>query len=153
MRAGGGSMEKHRVFAGVGFWFLLLAGSVTLCPGQSFLTDLKSEHDPGKRSELALDYADEALTSAKAQYAKGEIHQGDALLDQMTAALQECANSLGTAHKAKYYKKAEMKVAYLQRRMQALLDDLSIQERGWAEYTNRKIDEIHDKLLDGVMRK
>jgi hypothetical protein len=146
-------MEKHRVFAGVGFWCLLLAGSAAISPGQSFLTELKSEHDPGKRSELALDYADEALTNAKALYAKGEVHQGDALLDQMTAALQECATSLGTVHKAKYYKKAEMKVANIQRRMQGLLEDLSLQERGWAEYTSRKIEEIHDKLLDGVMRK
>ncbi len=117
------------------------------------MIELKSEHDPGKRAELALDFADEAFASAKAQYAKGEVHKGDALLDQMTAALQECASSLDSAHKAKYYKRAEMKVAYLQRRMQGLLDDLSAEERGWAEFTNRKIEEIHDKLLDGVMRK
>jgi hypothetical protein len=146
-------MERHRVFAFVGFWCLLLAGSAALCSSQSLLTELKLEHDPGKRSDLALDYADEALTNAKALYAKGEVHKGDALLDQVTAALQECATSLNTAHKAKYYKKAEMKVATLQRRMQGLLEDLSIQERGWAEYTSRKIEEIHDKLLDGVMRK
>jgi hypothetical protein len=30
---------------------------------------------------------------------------------------------------------------------------MSIQERGWAEFTSRKLDEIHDKLLNGVMRK
>lgn len=146
-------MEKHRVFASVGCWCLLLAGSMGMSAGQSFLTELKSEHDPGKRSELALDFADEAFASARAQYAKGEVHRGDALLDQMTAALQECASSLDSAHKAKYYKKAEMKVAYLQRRMQGLLDDLGAEERGWAEFTNRKIEQIHDKLLDGVMRK
>jgi hypothetical protein len=37
--------------------------------------------------------------------------------------------------------------------MQGLVDELSIQERGWAEYTNRKLDELHEKMLDGVMRK
>lgn len=146
-------MSTHRMFASFGCWCLLLAGSVSLCPGQAFLSELKSEHDPSKRSELALDFADEAFAMAKAQYAKGSVHQGDALLDQMTAALQECASSLDSAHKAKYYKRAEMKVAFLQRRMQGLLDDLGAEERGWAEITNRKIDEIHDKLLEGVMRK
>lgn len=146
-------MDLHRVFASIGCWCLLLAGSAGLCPGQSFMTELKSERDPGKRSELALDFADEAFASAKTQYAKGAVHQGDALLEQMTAALQECASSLDSAHKAKYYKRAEMKVAYLQRRMQGLLDDLSAEERGWAEFTSRKIEAIHDKLLDGVMRK
>jgi rhodanese-related sulfurtransferase len=150
-------MEMHRVFASVGCWCLLFAGSIgpwtVLCSGQSFLSELKSEHDPGKRSELALDFADEAFANAKVEYAKGAVHQGDALLDQMTAALQECASSLDSAHKAKYFKRAEMKVAYLQRRMQGLVDDLSAGERGWAEVTNRKLDEIHDKLLNGVMRK
>lgn len=146
-------MELHRVFASFGCWCLLLAGSAGLCPGQSFLSELKSEHDPGKRSELALDFADEAFASARAQYARGEVHKGDALLDEMTTALQECASSLDSAHKAKYYKRAEMKVAYLQRRMQGLLDDLDVGQRGWAEFTNRKLDQIHDKLLDGVMRK
>jgi hypothetical protein len=37
--------------------------------------------------------------------------------------------------------------------MKGLVDDLSIQQRGWAEYTERKLDDIHDKLLEGVMRK
>lgn len=146
-------MTMHRVFATFGCWCLLLSGSAALCPGQSFLSELKSEHDPNKRSELALDFADEAFASAKTQYAKGEVHKGDALLDQMTAALEECASSLDSAHKAKYYKRAEMKVAYLQRRMQGLVEDLSADERGWAEITSRKVDEIHDKLLEGVMRK
>jgi hypothetical protein len=44
-------------------------------------------------------------------------------------------------------------VALLQRRMQGLLDDIALQQRGWAEYTQRKLDKLHDKLLDGVMRK
>lgn len=146
-------MSRRRVFTSLGCWCLLLAGSLGLCPGQGLLNELKSEHDPGKRSELAMDFADEAFASAKTLYAKGEVHQADALLDQMMAALQECSTSLDSAHKAKYYKKAEMKLSYLQRRMQGLLDDLSAEERGWAEITNKKLDEIHDKLLDGVMRK
>jgi hypothetical protein len=146
-------MSTQRVFVSFFCWCLLLTGAAWLCPGQSVLSELKSEHDPSRRSELALDFADEAFASAKAQYAKGAVHQGDALLDEMTAALQECTSSLDSAHKAKYYKRAEMKVAYLQRRMQGLLDDLSAEERGWAEVTSKKLDEIHEKLLAGVMRK
>ncbi|MBV9082615.1 MAG: hypothetical protein JOZ62_08070 [Acidobacteriaceae bacterium] len=121
--------------------------------GQSFITELKSERDPAKRSEKALTFADEAFDSARTYYNRGDIHKGDAELDNMTAALNACVGSLDEAHKARLYKKAELKVAFLQRRMQGLLDNLGIQERGWAEYTSRKLDEIHDKLLDGVMRK
>lgn len=134
----------------VSFLVVTCAGMVK---AQSPITELKSEHDPNKRSEMALNLADTAFDNARDYYAKGEIQKGDAQLEDMTNALNECVVSLAAARKPKFYKKAELKVAYLQRRMQGLLDDIEIQRRGWAEYTERKLDEIHDKLLDGVMRK
>jgi hypothetical protein len=132
---------------------LLAIMSVTVLRAQSFVDELKAEHDPGRRSELALTLADSAFDTARDFYSKGEVHKGDAQLEDMTNALNECVTSLEAARKAKFYKKAELRVAYLQRRMKGLLDDIEAQQRGWAEYTQRKLDEIHDKMLDGVMRK
>ena len=120
---------------------------------QSPVAELKAEHDPVKRAEKAVVVAETAFDNARAFYDKGEIEKGDAQLEDMINALNECVSSLDAAHKAKFYKKPEMKVAYLQRRMSGLLDDLGIQVRGWAEYTQRKLDEVHDKLLEGAMRK
>ena len=120
---------------------------------QSFLAELEAEHDPARRSDKALTFADAAFDNARDFYIKGEIKKGDAELENMTNALKECVGSLQVAHKARFYKKAELKVAYLQRRLKGLVDDLSVQQRGWAEYTERKLDDIHDKLLEGVMRK
>jgi hypothetical protein len=120
---------------------------------QSFLAELEAERDPARRSDKALTFADAAFDNARDFYTKGEIKKGDAELENMTNALKQCVGSLQVAHKARFYKKAELKVAYLQRRMKGLVDDLSIQQRGWAEYTERKLDDIHDKLLEGVMRK
>ena len=127
--------------------------SVSVLQAQSFLDELKAEHDPSRRSELALALADTAFDAARDYYSKGEVHKGDAQLEDMMNALNECASSLEAVHKAKFYKKAELRVAYLQRRMKGLLDEIEVQQRGWAEYTERKLDEVHDKLLDGVMRK
>ena len=121
--------------------------------GQSFLAELKLEHDPGRRAEMALSFADESFDSAKTNYHKGEIHDGDVALDNMTSALNACAESVAVTNKTKFYKKAEMKVAMLQRRLAGLMEDLSVTERGWAEQTARRVEEIHEKLLDGVMRK
>jgi len=132
---------------------LLAALCVSTVHAQSFITELKAEHDPAKRSEMALTYADTAFDNARGFYDKGEVEKGDIQLENMTNALNECVNSLEVAHKAKFYKKAELKVAFLQRRMHDLLDDMSVQQRGWAEITQQKLDAIHDKLLDGVMRK
>lgn len=120
---------------------------------QSLLSELKAEQNPQKRSEKALAFADAAFENAHEYYLNGQIQKGEAQLDDMTKALTQCVESLQEAHKGRYYKKAEMNVANLQRRLDGLLSDLSVQNRGWAEYTSRKLDEIHDKLLNGVMSK
>ena|SRR5438552_1556348 len=133
---------------------LLLLGFASFVQAQqSFLAELEAVHDPARRSDKALMFADAAFDNAREFYSKGEVKKGDAELENMTNALKECVGSLQVAHKARFYKRAELKVAYLQRRMQGLLDDVSVQQRGWVEYTQRKLDEIHDKLLEGVMRK
>jgi hypothetical protein len=130
---------------------MLLVASL---PGQSLVEELRMERDPGRRSDKALMLADQSFDGARGFYEKGDIHKGDAQLDDMTIALHECVESLETLHHAAtHYKKAELHVAELQRRLRGLLEDLSMQDRGWAEYTARKIDEIHDQLLAGVMKK
>jgi DNA gyrase/topoisomerase IV subunit B len=125
----------------------------SLTPAQSLVGTLNQERDPGKRSELALSLADESFDNARGYYGKGAIEKGDAELENMTSALDACVQSLAITNKTKLYKRAELKVAYLQRRMSGLLSDLSVSERGWAEQTKRRLEEIHDKILDGVMRK
>jgi hypothetical protein len=120
---------------------------------QPVQVDIKDEHDPGKRSEKLLEVAETAFDNARAAYTKDDVHTGDAQLDDMMSALQNCVSTLDTAHKSRLYKKAEMRVALLQRRMQSLLDEISITQRGWAEQTRRKLEEIHDKLLEGAMKK
>ncbi|MGH9583264.1 MAG: hypothetical protein ACRD4O_10040 [Bryobacteraceae bacterium] len=129
---------------------LALASCLT---AQSFVSELKAVRNPGKRSEKALTFADTAFDNARHFYKKGQIEKGDAALDQMTDALTACLQSAEIAHKAKYFKKAELNVATLQRRLTWLVSDLDVRDRGWAEITSKKVDKIHNKLLAGVMRK
>ena len=143
-------MSTSTQILGLGMLIVAFAGSAS---AQSVLAELKTEHNPSKRSEMALTFADQLFDNAKDSYGKGEITKGDADLESMTKVLNACIESLAAANKSKSYKRAEMKVAHLQRRLSDLVNDMSIQERGWAEYTSRKLDEIHDKLLNGVMRK
>lgn len=121
------------------------------CTGQIPTAELRAERDPVKRSDRALALADQAFDNARAMYTSGAIQKGDAQLEDMMNALNECVSSLGEAHKSRFYKKPELRVANLQRRLQGLLDDIGAEERGWAEYTQRKLAETHDKLLNGVM--
>ncbi len=120
---------------------------------QSPLTELDTEHDPAKRSQRALALAEQAFEQAKKSYGAGEIKQGDAHLDDMTKLLDACVSALEAARKASLYKQAEIRVATLLRRLQSLIEDVAVDDRGWAEFTLRQVDAIHDKLLNGVMKK
>ncbi len=128
-------------------------GSNSCLPSSRFTSEANVNHDAGKRAEMELSKAEMAFDDARDAYHKGDIDKGDAELDGMTKALHACVESLEAAHKAHYYKKAELRVANLQRRMATLLDDIDLPRRGWAEQTNRELDTIHDRLLAGVMRK
>lgn len=133
---------------------LLVVLALASCSAaQSFISELDAVHNPGKRSERALKLADDAFDTAQHFYKKGQIEKGDAALDEMTAALTACLKSAEAAKKAKYFKKAEMNVANLERRMNWLISDLAVQNRRWAKITYGKVDQIHNKLLAGVMEK
>jgi hypothetical protein len=132
---------------------LSLAAPAKTVAAQSALADLDAEHDPIKRSQRALASADEAFEQAKASYGAGEVKKGDAHLDDMTKLLDACVSALEAARKANLYKQAEIRVATLLRRLQSLIDDLAVEDRGWAEQMLRQLDGIHDKLLAGVMKK
>ncbi len=119
----------------------------------SLLCYANRESDPAKQAEAALTGAEQSFDAAREAYEKGNIEKGDAALEQMTKNLDTCVELLDSAHKSRHYKKAELRVAMLQRRMSDLLNDIPLQQRGWAEQTSRKLDEIHDKLLAGVMAK
>ncbi len=131
-----------------GFLLIVL---VSLAGAQGF--DPAVERDGGKRADGELNQAESAFDSAREAYDKGAFEKGDAALEEMTKSLDACVGSLEAAHKARFYKKAELRVSNLQRRMKALLDDIEVPRRGWAEQTDRKLEEIHEKLLAGVMRK
>ena len=122
-------------------------------PSSPLLSEINAEHEPAKRADLALALAESSFDEAHSAYDKGNVEKGDARLEDMTTALNACVAALADAHKSRLYKKAELKVALLQRRMKGLLDDIDVPRRGWAEFTDRKLDEIHDKLLSGAMHK
>lgn len=114
---------------------------------------LRAESNPRKRAELALNLASAAMDDASRFYKEDEIHKGDVELDNMTGDLKECLSSLRAAHKGSNYQKAELKVASLQRRLHDLIGNIGIGNRGWAEQTERTVDDIHDQILSGAMKK
>ena len=132
---------------------LFLPAVVQIVWAQSPLIELETERDPAKRSQRALALAEMEFEKGKASYGTGEIKKGDAHLEDMTKLLEACVSALESARKAGLYKQAEIRVATILRRLRSLTDDLAVEDRGWAEYTLKQVDSIHDKLLTGVMKK
>jgi hypothetical protein len=141
-------MSSHHV----GFaWFLLV--SSLLLMGQSAADDVKNESNPGKRSELSIEAANRTLDEARAAYLGGNATKGDSEMQDVETLADECLSSVEQANKYRYWKKAELKVRQLTRRVETLSDDLSYDQRGKAQALRAHLDQIHDKLLAGVMRK
>ena len=146
-------MNKGQRLAKLIMLSLVFATLFRMVNAQSFVDDSTEVQNPVERYHKALTIANIAFENARAFYFTGDIKSGDAQLEEMTHALNVCLRSLAVARKPQLYKRAEQNVASLQRRIQGIVDEIQVQERGWATYTERKLDEIHDKLLEGALRK
>lgn len=131
----------------------ILLAAIPLYAQTAIQAELKAEPNASRRVEKSLALAEQSFATADDSYNKGDVHKGDAELDDMMTALRICLDSLDAAHKGGLWKKAELRVALLQRKLNGLLDNIGVEQRGWAEYTGRKLDEVHDKMLEGVMQR
>jgi hypothetical protein len=143
-------MRTAKIRFSLAFLFLSMAAFAVT---QTALDEVKAERHPGRRSELALRNADESVDRAREFYRSGDLKRGDEELTLVEQLADECLSSVEEAHKSKYTKKAELRVAALSRRVSSLADDLGYDQRDKAHEVHSRLEEIHDKLLAGVMGK
>lgn len=118
---------------------------------------LKSEPDLEKRSELALANADHQVDAARDAYQGGDLKKMEVALEEIRDSVNLSAESLEQAHKKarnnKYYKRAELKVRALLRRLSGLRDEVSVEDRTQIEAVRQRLQEVHDQLLAQIMSK
>lgn len=115
--------------------------------------EVTGERHPGKRSEMAIDAADRSLDQARAYYKAGQEERGEEQLDLISKLADECLSSTEEARKSKYWKKSELRVAALTRRVRSFAEELSYNQRDKANQLAAHLSSVHDKLLAGVMKK
>ena len=119
------------------------------------LAAVKSEPDPNRRSELALISADEEIDHARQAYQDGNEATEAADIQEVAELVSLCYDSLEQSHgaprKSKYYKRAELKVSALMRRLSGFRDEVSFDFRPRVETVLKKLSDIHDQLLDDIM--
>lgn len=122
------------------------------------LTAIKSEPRLEKRSQLALQFADSALDSARELYKKGELDACRSALGEVQEGVQLSYDSLMATGKdprrnAKPFKDAEKSTRQILRRLDNLSDLMSALDRDAVESAQHTVSDIHDKLITGIMGK
>jgi hypothetical protein len=119
------------------------------------LASVKAEPDLNRRSELALMNADEKIDAARQAYQAGNESAEDAAIQEVADSVTLCYEALEQTHgaprKNRYYKKAELKVSALMRRLSGFRDEVSFDFRPKVDVVLKRISDIHDELLSDIM--
>ena len=118
---------------------------------------VKAEPDMDKRSELALLNADHDLDEARQAYEGGDLKAAQAAISELTESIDVCYDALQHGRtpprKSKYYKRAELKVDALMRRLGGFRDEVSYDVRPFVESALKKVSDVHDQLIADIMSK
>jgi hypothetical protein len=137
-------------------WF-----SIVLLAAQLYATDLgaiKQEPNPERRSDLALQYASSALDTARDAYAAGDVDKTGAAIEDVGSSVDLAYDSLGQTGKdpgrsPKFFKRAEMSTRQLLRRLDGMIESMSVADRLLAEKVRGRVADIHENLLKGIMKR
>jgi hypothetical protein len=118
---------------------------------------VKAEPDLNRRSELALMNADEKIDEARQAYQAGNQAVEEADMQEVAESVTLCYQSLektrSEPRKSKYYKRAELKVSALMRRLSGFRDEVSFDFRPNVDSVLKRLSDIHDELLSDIMSK
>lgn len=121
------------------------------------LAAVKSEPDLNHRSELALLNADAKIDQARQAYQDGNEAIESAAIQEVAESVTVCYEALektgSEPRKSKYYKRAELKVSALMRRLTGFRDEVSFDFRPNVEAVLKRLSDIHDELLSDIMSK
>ena len=122
------------------------------------LSATQKEPNLEKRSDLALQNADAALTRAREAYKAGEDKAHAAAMEEVKESLILCKRSLDESGKnprksPKYFKKAEIGMRLLIRRLDNFKTEMSVDDRAPADALVERAHQIRDDVLAEIMGK
>lgn len=132
--------------------FLFIAAAA-----QADLNSVKTEANLERRSELALEYANSAVDDAKNTYEQ-EPKDLAAHLDEVRQAVELSYKSLQDTGKAarrrpKYFKRAEMRIRALVKRLDNLEREVAYEDRGTVLSAKKRLEEVRDQMVLDIMSK
>ena len=136
-------------------WLLLLAASLQLASPED-LKSVQTEPNLERRSERALDHASEVLTNLRPDLETKEWSKVAIELADFRAAVDLCLDSLKSTGKSarrspKYFKKAEVRLRELGRRLKGLQQLLPVDDRTKMDDLMDYVDKVQDDLVNLTM--
>jgi hypothetical protein len=130
---------------------MLLAGAL-----RASLQEAKAEPNLEKRAKLALDNAEQALTEARAAYAKGDNAEVETRATEIRESVELAETSLNQTGKnprksPRWFKHAEIVTRDLLRRLDSFQQEMSAADRPLLDGVKGEVQQAHDNLLLGVM--
>ena len=120
------------------------------------LAAIRSEPNLERRSERALANANQAITQARDQYSSNDMAKTkDALIEAAESVEMswEALNGTGKnpRRSPKYFKKAEVSIREMIRRLKNLESDFGVEDRPMLVSVEERFQAVHDRLIDGIM--
>lgn len=136
---------------------LLAAAAVSLLNAFD-LDAVRKEPNLEKRSELALGNAESALDKAREAYQKGDDAAFKTALTEVSDSIALCKQSLDESGKnarksPKYFKKAEIGIRKLSRRLDNLQVEVSVDDRPLVEPVTARAHQFQEEILLAIMGK
>jgi len=133
--------------------------SILVLAAQFYAADLgniKNEPNLERRSDLALQNANTALETARDAYTAGNLDKTDAAVEEVGASVDLAFDSLGHTGKdprrcPKFFKRAEMSTRQLLRRLDGMMESMSVVDRSVVEKVRDHVADVHENLLKGIM--
>ena len=118
---------------------------------------VKAEPNLEKRSDMALEYANQAIDEAREAYQAGDLRKTDAELKELRESVDVSLDALESSgkqpRKSKYFKNAEIKLRHMLRRLSGFRDEMSVEDRKPLDDAAARMQEVHDRLLSEIMSK
>ena len=116
----------------------------------------RAEPNLEKRSRLALDNAAVKLQEAREAYQKDDETAVKAAVAELQESVDLAFASLTETHKdprksPKWFKHAEIQTRDLLRKLDTFQQDMSFQDRPLLDKVKEDVQQVHDKLLLGLM--
>ena len=122
------------------------------------LASIQQEPNLERRNQLAMDYANSALDSARTAYQANDLVKTRSSLDDAGEAVSLAYSSLKQTGKEarrdpKFFKRTELATRQMLRRIEGMAEAMNFEDRSLIDKLREKVAAIHEDLLQDIMGK